>query len=129
MEIEGDSVAPSKQFHQAMGEEGVISKTQLIREGWLLLGGVLFAFLVWIPVVINVLPDFVGRDPEPWRWGFEHVPEFFGSQGADHAVTSWLVALIPYFILQLGRVVNWSVRIVRSKREPREMIGGTTDQE
>ncbi len=129
MEIEGDSVAPSKQFHQAMGEEGVISKTRLIREGLLLLGGVLFAFLVWIPVVINVLPDFVGRDPEPWRWGFEHVPEFFGSQGADHAVTSWLVALIPYFILQLGRVVNWSVRIVRSKREPREMIGGTTDQE
>ncbi len=129
MEIEGDSVAPSKQFHQAVGEEGVISKTRLIREGLLLLGGVLFAFLVWIPVVINVLPDFVGRDPEPWRWGFEHVPEFFGSQGADHAVTSWLVALIPYFILQLGRVVNWSVRIVRSKREPREMIGGTTDQE
>ncbi len=129
MEIEGDNVAPPQQFHQAVGDEGVISKTRLIREGWLLLGGVLFAFLVWIPVVINVLPDFVGRDPEPWRWGFEHVPEFFGSQGADHAVTSWLVALIPYFILQLGRIVNRSVRIFRNKGDAREGIGGTPDRE
>ncbi len=107
----------------------MISKARLIREGLLLLSGVLFAFLVWIPVVINVLPDFVGRDPEPWRWGFEHVPEFFGSQGTDHAVTSWLVALIPYFILQLGRVVNRSVRFFRNKGDAREVRDGTPDGE
>ena len=37
------------------------------KEGVFLLSGSLFAFLVWIPVVVNVLPKFVGREPGPWR--------------------------------------------------------------
>ena len=83
------------------------------KEGVFLLSGILFAFLVWIPVVVNVLPKFVGREPGPWRWGLEHVPEFFGSHGAGYAVASWLVALLPYFLLQLGRFITWSVRTLR----------------
>ena len=88
-----------------------------VREGVLLLGGILFAFLVWIPVVINFLPKLVGRDPGAWRWGIEHVPEFFGSRGADHAVASWLVALLPYLVLQLSRFIGLSVQTFSSKRE------------
>jgi hypothetical protein len=93
------------------------------REGVLLLGGILFAFLVWIPVVINVLPQLVGKEPGPWRWGFEHVPEFFGSQGADHAAASWLVALLPYVVLQLSRFIAWSVQTFRSKRDVPQNAG------
>ncbi len=84
------------------------------KEGVFLLGGILVALLVWIPVVVNVLPSLVGREPGPWRWGLEHVPEFFGSRGTGHAIASWLVALLPYFLLQLGRFVRWSVRTLRS---------------
>ena len=87
------------------------------REGLLLLGGVLFAFFVWVPVVINVLPKLAGREPGYWQWGFEHLPEFFGSQGAGHAVMSWVMALIPYFLVQVGRIANRYVRIFRSKRD------------
>ena len=106
----------------------MISKTLLAREGLLLLGGVLFAFLVWVPVVINVLPGLVGREPGPWRWGLEHVPEFFGARGAGHAVVSWLMALLPYFLLQLGRIVNRSVRVFRRKLGPRDVIVKVPDQ-
>lgn len=85
------------------------------REGLLWLAGVLVAFLVWVPVVINVLPRLAGREPGPWQWGFELLPEFFGSQGADHAVKSWMMALVPYLLLQVGRVANWSVREFRGR--------------
>lgn len=87
------------------------------REGLFLLAGILFAFVVWVPVVINMLPRLAGRDPGPWHWGLEHLPEFVGSQGAGHAVMSWVVALIPYFLVQLGRVGNWAVRTFRGKRD------------
>lgn len=86
------------------------------REGLFLLGGVLFAFFVWVPVVINALPQLAGRDTGPWEWGFEHLPGFLGSQGASHALMSWVVALIPYFLVQVGRVANWSVQAYRRKR-------------
>lgn len=98
------------------------------REGLLLLGGLLFAFIVWVPVVINVLPRLAGRDPEPWRWGLEHLPEFFGSQGAGHAVMSWLMALLPYLLVQLGRVANWSVRTLRGRGGTPEVPGRRPEQ-
>ena len=93
------------------------------REGVLLLCGIVFAFLVWIPVVINVLPKLAGKEPGAWRWGFEHVPEFFGSQGANHAVASWLVALLPYLVLQLSRFIGWSVQSYRRKRDVPQNAG------
>ncbi len=98
------------------------------REGLLLLGGVLFAFLVWVPVVINVLPRLAGREPEPWRWGLEHLPEFFGSQGAGHAAMSWIMALVPYFLVQVARVANWSVRKFRRRRDVPEVQAEMPDQ-
>lgn len=98
------------------------------REVALLLGGVLFAFVAWIPVVINVLPKLAGRDTGDWQWGFEHLPEFFGSQGASHAVMSWVVALIPYLLMQAGRVANWIVRTVRRRREAPEGLDTMPDQ-
>lgn len=94
------------------------------REGLLLLASILFAFVVWVPVVINVLPRLAGREAEPWRWGLEHVPEFFGSQGFHHAVMSWLMALVPYFLVQAARVANRSVRKFRRRRDAR---GGQAD--
>ncbi len=93
-------------------------KRWLAREGILLLGGVLCAFLVWIPLVINVLPRWVGKEPGPTRWGGEHLPEFFGSQGAGHAVASWLMALLPYLLVQAGRILAWSFLKLRRKHTP-----------
>lgn len=86
------------------------------REGLLLLGGILFAFLVWVPMVINVLPKLAGRETGEWEWGWAHLPGFFGAQGADHAVMSWLVALAPYFLVQAGRMANWLLRAFRARR-------------
>ncbi len=97
------------------------------REGLLLLAGVLFAFVVWVPVVINVLPRFARRDPGPWQWGLELLPEFFGSQGASHAVMSWFMALMPYLLMQVVRVANWSVRKFRRRGEAPEVPGGLSD--
>ncbi len=106
----------------------MISMRWPVREGLLLLGGVLFAFFAWVPLVINVLPRLVGRHPGQWQWGLEHLPEFFGSHGADHAIASWFVALIPYLLVQLGRVVNRAVRIFRRKGDARHVIAKMPDQ-
>lgn len=104
-------------------------KRRLAREGVLLLGGVLCAFLVWIPVVINLLPRWFGKDPGPTRWGGEHLPEFFGSQGAAHAVASWIIALVPYLLVQTGRILAWSLLRLRRKRAPvSQALGGEEER-
>ena len=98
------------------------------REGLFLLGGILFAFLVWVPVVINVLPRLAGREPGDWQWGWAQLPGFFGARGAGHAVMSWLVALTPYFLMQAGRIANGVVRTRRGRRGPRQPPPGMPDQ-
>lgn len=97
------------------------------REGLLLLGGILFAFGVWVPIVINVLPQLAGRETGPWEWGVEHLPGFFGTKGARHAVMSWIVALFPYAVMQVARLANWGVRLWRRQRGLREVRGGMPD--
>jgi len=94
-----------------------IRKVIIAREWLYFLVSICFS-LIFLPLLGSFIRYF-GKGEISFKIYLElykiFVPSLLGAEGSHDFISAWLIFLIPYFIFQIVRSINWARKQIKQK--------------
>lgn len=92
-------------------------KVIIAREWLFFLGSICFS-IIFLPILGSIIRYFI-KGEISFRTYLQFyklfMPALLGAEGSQDFFQSWLIFLIPYFMLQLIRSINWARKQIKQK--------------